>query len=111
NGNILFSSMRRHTRFSRDWSSDVCSSDLGFFSLVRGALRTISGAIGKRQPDDYRMSTPTASIGIRGTEFVVEETVCDPSCHPGQTGRASCREAGSETEAAIGWQKVKYGIS
>src|SRR5690606_41034603 len=24
-----FSSRRRHTRFSRDWSSDVCSSDLG----------------------------------------------------------------------------------
>src|SRR5690606_39421968 len=23
------SSRRRHTRFSRDWSSDVCSSDLG----------------------------------------------------------------------------------
>src|SRR5690606_39692134 len=23
-------SRRRHTRFSRDWSSDVCSSDLGF---------------------------------------------------------------------------------
>src|SRR5690606_39921742 len=23
-----FSSRRRHTRFSRDWSSDVCSSDL-----------------------------------------------------------------------------------
>src|SRR5207302_4619958 len=29
-GNLvfLFSSRRRHTRFSRDWSSDVCSSDL-----------------------------------------------------------------------------------
>src|SRR5690606_575917 len=25
----IFSSRRRHTRFSRDWSSDVCSSDLG----------------------------------------------------------------------------------
>src|SRR5690606_39489790 len=25
---IFFSSRRRHTRFSRDWSSDVCSSDL-----------------------------------------------------------------------------------
>src|SRR5690606_40495681 len=24
----FFSSRRRHTRFSRDWSSDVCSSDL-----------------------------------------------------------------------------------
>src|SRR5690606_40847612 len=25
------SSRRRHTRFSRDWSSDVCSSDLALF--------------------------------------------------------------------------------
>src|ERR1035437_6323708 len=26
--NIFFSSRRRHTRYGRDWSSDVCSSDL-----------------------------------------------------------------------------------
>src|SRR2546429_146816 len=26
---VFFSSRRRHTRCSRDWSSDVCSSDLG----------------------------------------------------------------------------------
>src|SRR5215475_232644 len=26
---FFFSSRRRHTSFSRDWSSDVCSSDLG----------------------------------------------------------------------------------
>src|SRR5690606_40881505 len=25
---VFFASRRRHTRFSRDWSSDVCSSDL-----------------------------------------------------------------------------------
>src|SRR5690606_18177066 len=30
----FFSSRRRHTRFSRDWSSDVCSSDLGFMIAV-----------------------------------------------------------------------------
>src|SRR5690606_40241010 len=29
---FFFSSRRRHTRFSRDWSSDVCSSDL--YSLI-----------------------------------------------------------------------------
>src|SRR5690606_40830455 len=29
---FFFSSRRRHTRFSRDWSSDVCSSDLGTWS-------------------------------------------------------------------------------
>src|SRR5690606_40765863 len=27
---FFFSSRRRHTRFSRDWSSDVCSSDLAW---------------------------------------------------------------------------------
>src|SRR5690606_40810088 len=30
---FLFSSRRRHTSFSRDWSSDVCSSDLLVFAL------------------------------------------------------------------------------
>src|SRR5436309_6286995 len=32
---FFFSSRRRHTRFSRDWSSDVCSSDL--HRLVAGS--------------------------------------------------------------------------
>src|SRR5690606_40271079 len=31
---FFFSSRRRHTRFSRDWSSDVCSSDFLFETLV-----------------------------------------------------------------------------
>src|SRR5690606_41051591 len=30
---FFFSSRRRHTRFSRDWSSDVCSSDLTFVGV------------------------------------------------------------------------------
>src|SRR5690606_39985455 len=42
----FFSSRRRHTRFSRDWSSDVCSSDLGndyteLIPLVRKKVRAI----------------------------------------------------------------------
>src|SRR5690606_3756964 len=40
-------SRRRHTRFSRDWSSDVCSSDLhfwlsAFFLLLSGACDGVS---------------------------------------------------------------------
>src|SRR6266508_5127304 len=31
---FFFSSRRRHTRWPRDWSSDVCSSDLGVEQLV-----------------------------------------------------------------------------
>src|SRR5690606_40821166 len=38
-GVFFFSSRRRHTRFSRDWSSDVCSSDLLLdFRLHREAM-------------------------------------------------------------------------
>src|SRR2546422_1927985 len=36
---FFFSSRRRHTRCSRDWSSDVCSSDLGFGSEALQFLR------------------------------------------------------------------------
>src|SRR5690606_40549298 len=31
---FFFSSRRRHTRFSRDWSSDVCSSDLATYAFL-----------------------------------------------------------------------------
>src|SRR5690606_38147041 len=31
---FFFSSRRRHTRFSRDWSSDVCSSDLAVKQVI-----------------------------------------------------------------------------
>src|SRR5690606_39733811 len=38
---FFFSSRRRHTRFSRDWSSDVCSSDLRGFALTLGVTTII----------------------------------------------------------------------
>src|SRR5690606_39827923 len=47
----FFSSRRRHTRFSRDWSSDVCSSDLLLATALvlpatGGAVAQTSGGIG-----------------------------------------------------------------
>src|SRR6266498_6167966 len=33
---FFFSSRRRHTRCGRDWSSDVCSSDLAFLARAKG---------------------------------------------------------------------------
>lgn len=50
-----------------------------FFGLIKGSVRVISGRIGKRDPQDWRLTTPTATIGIRGTEFTVDQTVCPPS--------------------------------
>src|SRR5256884_3414287 len=36
---FFFSSRRRHTRCSRDWSSDVCSSDL--LTILRAFLKSV----------------------------------------------------------------------
>lgn len=46
-------------------------SEKGFFSLLKGAMRTITGAIGKSDRKAYRLDTAVATIGIRGTEYAV----------------------------------------
>src|SRR5437868_12350411 len=38
---FFFSSRRRHTRSKRDWSSDVCSSDLVSIGVVHGKPSTV----------------------------------------------------------------------
>src|SRR6266498_33423 len=60
---FFFSSRRRHTRCGRDWSSDVCSSDLllaepaprapveGTRVVVKGQARIASGTVGLRLRD------------------------------------------------------------
>ena len=39
--------------------------------LLRGGLRAITGLIGKRHPANYRVVTPTAVVGIRGSAFLL----------------------------------------
>jgi len=48
-----------------------------FFSLVRGGLRAVTGAIGKARRNRYRMDTPVATIGIRGTAY---DLLCQGTC-------------------------------
>src|SRR5690606_41134396 len=43
---FFFSSRRRHTRFSRDWSSDVCSSDLKVSALSIEKIRSCMSIFG-----------------------------------------------------------------
>src|SRR5690606_39823930 len=42
---LFFSSRRRHTRFSRDWSSDVCSSDLATPLRPERAAASVAGEV------------------------------------------------------------------
>lgn len=47
------------------------AEDRGFFSLIKGGLRTITGLVGKGNRSNYKLTTSVATIGIRGTEFSV----------------------------------------
>src|SRR5690606_39861704 len=54
---FFFSSRRRHTRFSRDWSSDVCSSDL---DEVQDVLHP--AAYGSDRVYDFRLADSTTIV-------------------------------------------------
>src|SRR5690606_40712939 len=60
---FFFSSRRRHTRFSRDWSSDVCSSDL----VIRAITNPMDGAIAGTI---YPPSATPAVYAIAGIDTV-----------------------------------------
>jgi len=54
--------------------------DAATLSLVSGGLRVITGAMAKSNPENYKVRTPVALMGVRGTEFSVmlcDDQVCD----------------------------------
>ena len=46
--------------------------DEATLSLVEGGLRVITGAMAKSNPENYKVRTPVALMGVRGTEFSVQ---------------------------------------
>src|SRR5690554_7686036 len=63
---FFFSSRRRHTRCGRDWSSDVCSSDLNkaSFEVYEGEVFVVMGLSGSGKSTLIRclnrLNEPTA---------------------------------------------------
>jgi hypothetical protein len=63
--------VRPNTRLRLDayrFEAGDASAGRSIIALVRGALRSITGAIGRNNKDNYRINTPSATIGIRGTD-------------------------------------------
>jgi len=46
-------------------------NDAATLNLVEGGLRVITGAMAKTNPENYKVRTPVALMGVRGTEFSV----------------------------------------
>lgn len=47
------------------------SGSRAFLRLLRGGFRAVSGLLGHGQSDEFRLTTPVATIGIRGTDYLV----------------------------------------
>jgi hypothetical protein len=41
-------------------------------AVKRGTLSVVSGKIAKTTPENVRFTTPSAALGVRGTEFIVD---------------------------------------
>lgn len=63
--------------------------------LLRGALRSITGWIGKTAPRNYRVVTSTATVGIRGTDH--ETVVAEEGAELGTYDRVYSGETALET--------------
>jgi hypothetical protein len=46
-------------------------NDEATLNLVAGGLRVITGAMAKNNPENYKVKTPVALMGVRGTEFSI----------------------------------------
>lgn len=59
-----------HVRNYRYDAAKISNSSV-VFSMLKGGMRFITGLIGQQRKQAFRLSTPNATIGIRGTEFMV----------------------------------------
>ncbi len=56
------------------------ADDKATLNLVSGGLRVITGAMAKNNPENYKVKTPVALMGVRGTEFAIQlcgDQICE----------------------------------
>src|SRR6266487_5368648 len=67
---FFFSSRRRHTRWTGDWSSDVCSSDLPRGGRPSGGTRSDAMRFGLFGSAQAKRGGPDVDSGVGFREFV-----------------------------------------
>src|SRR5690606_40651489 len=99
---FFFSSRRRHTRFSRDWSSDVCSSDLAD-RYGPGSRRQL--ALGH----DLRDLVTADQQGLVADDLAGNHIDNVAAGNGVEIGRASCREGGEVGGEGVGrrWKRSR----
>ena len=70
-----FISLQPNTEFgikNYKFEGKADGSESALYSLVKGAMRTVTGLIGRVNRNRYQVATPTATVGIRGTGGLIQ---------------------------------------
>ncbi len=97
-----FISLRPDTRLRVDrfiWNGKEDGLERSALSLLRGGFRTITGVIGRREKENYQVNTPTATIGIRGTDHE-PHYIASPA--PGEAVAPGQSEPGTYNKVNVG---------
>src|SRR5437870_8898568 len=97
---FFFSSRRRHTRWPRDWSSDVCSSDL---AVEDGAVIALRPVYAGKALLKVKVAGSPAVLSLRPNVFT-------PVRRP-KIGRASCRERVEISVVDVSLKKEKSRVA
>src|SRR5207253_4425423 len=95
---FFFSSRRRHTRWPRDWSSDVCSSDLDIESQVPQFFLEEARVL-PQVLDELRLLLENVDCGNARRGHTRRMRRREQERPRAEIGRASCRE---RVEIAVG---------
>jgi hypothetical protein len=76
------------------------NNDRAIFNLLRGALRIVTGAVGARNWNNFQLRVPQATIGIRGTDFMV--ALVNPAYTSVLHGAISVSNSGGTTVLGAG---------
>lgn len=124
-----FIAMRPGSRMKFDqyrFSGQADGTERNFFSLFKGGFRAVTGLIGRVNKQNYRVTTPAATIGIRGTDYEVsvvetasaklayadlpllaESDITPPTTGPMSTTYAAVNRPGDAIEVSNQFGKVR----
>ena len=102
-----FIALRPNTRFKiLSYRAEGGDDDKGVFSLLVGGMRSVTGWIGRFNQAAYQVRTPSATIGIRGTDHETRylpagSTEGEPGTYDKVfAGGTTIRTEGGQTEVA-----------
>jgi hypothetical protein len=81
------------------------AADRAIFVLLRGALRIVTGALGRRNPEAFELRTSKVIVGVRGTDFMV--SISDPVYLSVLEGAVAATNAGGSATFRAG----EFGVA